>query len=61
LYAKGAHFLDGNPAVFDAPFFLVPKAEAASMDPQQRKLLEVSYYALENGTCEEEHLSESFF
>ncbi|PVI01618.1 hypothetical protein DM02DRAFT_590921 [Periconia macrospinosa] len=48
LYSKGAHFLEEDPAVFDAPFFMITKAEAASMDPQQRKLLEVAYHALEN-------------
>ncbi|KAJ4288369.1 hypothetical protein N0V90_011603 [Kalmusia sp. IMI 367209] len=48
LYSRGAHFIDGDPAVFDAPFFSVTTADAASMDPQHRKLMEVTYHALEN-------------
>ncbi|KAI0407872.1 polyketide synthase PksD, partial [Xylaria palmicola] len=48
LPAKGAHFLKGDPAAFDAPFFSVTAKEARSMDPQQRWLLETSYRALEN-------------
>ncbi|KAL3465725.1 hypothetical protein BJX64DRAFT_285328 [Aspergillus heterothallicus] len=46
--ARGGHFLDGEIAAFDAPFFGIASAEAAAMDPQQRLLLEVSYEALEN-------------
>ena len=37
-----------DPAVFDAPFFSITSKEAASMDPQQRWLLETSYRAFEN-------------
>lgn len=33
---------------FDAPFFSITPAEAASLDPQQRMLLECVYTALEN-------------
>jgi acyl transferase domain-containing protein len=50
LYSRGAHFLRGDPAVFDAPFFSITKSDAESMDPQQRKMMEVSFHALENGT-----------
>ncbi|PHH49683.1 Highly reducing polyketide synthase azaB [Ceratocystis fimbriata CBS 114723] len=45
---KGAHFLASDPASFDASFFSVPAADARSMDPQQRILLEVTYEALES-------------
>ena len=44
-----AHFLEGNIAAFDAPFFSINPTEAASMDPQQRGLLETAYRAFENG------------
>ncbi|KAL2849435.1 hypothetical protein BJX68DRAFT_267283 [Aspergillus pseudodeflectus] len=46
---KGAHFIDGDIAAFDAPFFAIGPAEAAEMDPQARMLLETTYHALENG------------
>ena len=46
---KGAHFLNGNIAHFDAPFFAITPSEAKTMDPQQRMLLEVTYEAFENG------------
>ncbi|KAH8721497.1 polyketide synthase PksD [Phaeosphaeriaceae sp. PMI808] len=49
LYSKGAHFIKDDPAAFDAPFFSITSKEAASMDPQQRWLLETAYCALENG------------
>ncbi|KAI1186118.1 polyketide synthase [Nemania serpens] len=45
---KEGHFLQGNVKAFDAPFFSVTPAEAASMDPQQRMLLECVYTALES-------------
>ncbi|PVI00072.1 polyketide synthase PksD [Periconia macrospinosa] len=48
LPSAGAHFLSEDPTVFDAPFFSISSKEAASMDPQQRMLLETSYHALEN-------------
>ncbi|KAM3511181.1 hypothetical protein MY11210_005171 [Beauveria gryllotalpidicola] len=48
---KGGHFLKGNIAEFDAPFFSIPAAEAKAIDPQQRLLLEVCYEALENAGC----------
>lgn len=46
---KGGHFLSGNIAHFDAPFFAITPSEAKTMDPQQRMLLEVTYEAFENG------------
>ncbi|KAF1852053.1 polyketide synthase PksD [Cucurbitaria berberidis CBS 394.84] len=48
LPSRGAHFLSQDITVFDAPFFSISSREAASMDPQQRILLETSYHALEN-------------
>ncbi|KAL8721436.1 MAG: hypothetical protein Q9225_001881 [Loekoesia sp. 1 TL-2023] len=48
LNVKGGHFLQGDLAAFDAPFFSVPYTEAVSLDPQQRGLLESTYKALEN-------------
>ncbi|KAI1138716.1 hypothetical protein F5Y05DRAFT_403935 [Hypoxylon sp. FL0543] len=48
LSSKGGHFVNEDPAAFDAPFFSITSKEAASMDPQQRWLLETSYRALEN-------------
>lgn len=42
--------MTGDIATFDAPFFSIQPAEVASMDPQQRLMLEASYRALEN--CE---------
>ena len=50
---RGAHFLKDDIAVFDAPFFSINPAEAASMDPQQRGLLETAYRAFENGRSDE--------
>jgi acyl transferase domain-containing protein len=44
-----AHHLKENIAAFDAPFFSITPAEAASMDPQQRGLLESVYRTLESG------------
>ena len=46
---RKGHFLAGDVAAFDAPFFSIQPIEAQSMDPQQRILLETSYGALENG------------
>jgi acyl transferase domain-containing protein len=44
----GAHFLQEDLALFDAPFFGMTRAEAAALDPQQRLLLEGCYEAFEN-------------
>ena len=46
---RGGNFIQENIAAFDAPFFSISAAEAAGMDPQQRGLLETTYWALENG------------
>ncbi|KAJ2994317.1 hypothetical protein NUW58_g1586 [Xylaria curta] len=48
LSSKGAHFLQGDPGAFDAPFFSLTPTEAASLDPQQRWVLEATYRAMEN-------------
>ncbi|KAJ5091765.1 hypothetical protein NUU61_006635 [Penicillium alfredii] len=44
----GAHFLDEDVGLFDAPFFNITLQEARSLDPQQRIMLECVYEALEN-------------
>ncbi|KAH8890390.1 hypothetical protein GQ53DRAFT_721621 [Thozetella sp. PMI_491] len=49
LHGRGAHFLESDPAAFDAPFFSITAKEAAAMDPQHRMALEASYRAFENG------------
>ncbi|KAI0451357.1 hypothetical protein F5B21DRAFT_528029 [Xylaria acuta] len=46
--AEGGYFIKDDPGAFDAPFFSVTAAEAASMDPMQRWTLEASYRAFEN-------------
>ncbi|KAL2008035.1 hypothetical protein VTN00DRAFT_8017 [Thermoascus crustaceus] len=45
---RGGYFLKEDIAAFDASFFSISPAEAKSMDPQQRILLESVYEALEN-------------
>lgn len=44
----GGYFLNEDVSRFDAPFFNLTAQEAASLDPQQRILLECTYEALEN-------------
>lgn len=46
---KGGHFIQQDPALFDAPFFNISLHEARSLDPQQRMLLECTYEAMESG------------
>jgi acyl transferase domain-containing protein len=50
-YVKAAPVLD-DPGLFDAAFFGFSPAEAATMDPQHRLLLELSYAALEDAACD---------
>ncbi|KAI2628872.1 lovastatin nonaketide synthase [Hypoxylon sp. NC1633] len=45
---RGGHFVEEELGAFDAPFFAITPGEAACMDPQHRRMLEVSYHALEN-------------
>lgn len=49
IQPRSGFFLQESPAVFDAPFFSITANHAAGMCPMQRKLLEVSYEAFENG------------
>ncbi|KAI0855451.1 putative polyketide synthase [Xylaria cubensis] len=51
--------LNEDPRNFDAQFFGIPKAEAESIDPQQRMLLEVVFEALEKSGHQMEELSGS--
>jgi acyl transferase domain-containing protein len=48
LNNRAGHFLDEDISAFDAPFFSISPAEAHSMDPMQRILLEVVYEAMES-------------
>lgn len=45
---RGGSFLEDDVATFDAPFFNITEAEAKSMDPQHRLMLECAFMALEN-------------
>ncbi|KAI0848453.1 hypothetical protein F5Y00DRAFT_270187 [Daldinia vernicosa] len=59
MNCRGAHFIDEDPSVFDAPFFSITAKEAAAMDPQQRWALETSYRAFENAGIPAENLKGS--
>lgn len=50
---------DIDPELFDARFFNMSTADAISMDPQQRQLLEVVYEALESSGMTLEGISAS--
>ncbi|KAJ6443902.1 polyketide synthase [Purpureocillium lavendulum] len=56
---RGAHFLKGDVAAFDAPLFSLAAEDAKAIDPQQRMLLEVSYEAVENAGLRKEDLDGS--
>ncbi|KAF2853353.1 hypothetical protein T440DRAFT_505702 [Plenodomus tracheiphilus IPT5] len=45
---KGAYLLDEDARLFDHSFFNMTALEVETMDPSQRKLLEVTYEAFEN-------------
>lgn len=48
MYTKYASFLDHDIKTFDNSHFEISAVEAASLDPQQKLLLELSWEALEN-------------
>lgn len=48
MATKGAFLVDEDARLFDHAFFGISSLEAETLDPGQRKLLEVSYEALEN-------------
>lgn len=54
-----AHFIAGDPATFDAPFFAITSKEAQAMDPQQRWALQIAYQAFENAGMSMKSLSGS--
>ncbi|KAF2733888.1 hypothetical protein EJ04DRAFT_604239 [Polyplosphaeria fusca] len=45
---RGGHFLQQDVSTFDADFFGISPAEARSIDPQQRILLETTYESIES-------------
>lgn len=47
--AKGGYFLEGDIHALDTSLFNLTASEVASMDPQQKLLLENVFHALENG------------
>jgi len=57
MASPGGMFINADPRDIDAPFFKLSKAEAVSMDPQQRQLLEVVYEGLENSGITMEELN----
>ncbi|KFA71898.1 hypothetical protein S40288_09521 [Stachybotrys chartarum IBT 40288] len=46
---RGGHFLEEDPALFDAPFFNLPAEVASTLDPQYKLTLELVYEAMESG------------
>jgi acyl transferase domain-containing protein len=57
MKTPGGMFIeDFDTADFDAQFLNINHADASSMDPQQRILLEVSYECLENSGIPKEQL-----
>lgn len=59
MNVRSGHFLRQDPALFDAPFFSISQAEATSLDPDQRIILETSYHALESAGLPMEKLAGS--
>ena len=45
---RGGNFLCEDPKLFDNSFFGISPSETATMDPAQRKVLEVVFEAFEN-------------
>ncbi|RDL31023.1 Lovastatin nonaketide synthase [Venustampulla echinocandica] len=54
---SGMFIEDIDPAIFDASFFNLTRADAIAMEPQQRQLLEVIYECFENGGIPIEEVS----
>ncbi|WP_327144168.1 SDR family NAD(P)-dependent oxidoreductase [Nocardia sp. NBC_01327] len=48
MYTRRGAFMTGDPWAFDPDFFGISPREAASMDPQQRLILEVAWEALDD-------------
>lgn len=48
LQTRGANLLQEDPRKFDYKFFGIQEVEARAMDPNQRKMLEVTYEAFES-------------
>ena len=59
FYLPGGGFLKSDPYDFDRSFFGLSALEATSMDPSQRKLLEVVYEAIESSGVSLDELSGS--
>lgn len=59
IFTKGGYFLKEDPKLFDHSFFGITPVEAMTMDPAQRKLLEVTYEAFENAGESWDHFSGS--
>ncbi|MEG4811618.1 beta-ketoacyl synthase N-terminal-like domain-containing protein [Microcoleus sp. F8-D3] len=59
VYIRRAGFLNQSPADFDASFFGISPREAASLDPQQRLVMEVAWEALEGAGLVPEKLAGS--
>ncbi|RAQ99355.1 KR domain-containing protein [Stemphylium lycopersici] len=48
MKVRRGHFIKENIKAFDAPFFSMSPAEASTLDPQQRHLLEGAFHTFEN-------------
>lgn len=59
MNTSGGYFLDEDVRRFDNDFFGINPMEAAYMDPQQRKLLEIVFESFESAGCTLEELSGS--
>ncbi|KAI0853704.1 putative polyketide synthase [Daldinia vernicosa] len=59
MSTMGGHLLQEDPRLFDHSFFGITATEAMSMDPSQRKLLEVTYEAFDSAGVPLEKLSGS--
>lgn len=56
---NGGHFIHGDIRDFDHAFFRLSSQQAATMDPQQRMLLEMTYEAFESAGWPRERLAGS--